>query len=121
MAAHRDQSGPARVRDPDRALEIPARKVFWEATPAAEVAAPVPPVQASSVLRRANAASIPPNTKRQHRLPNEKEQSVHRGICALWRSIDDVPVKILGIFEKESSVLRSLLDSVRRDHDYASH
>ena len=60
VVAHRDQWGPAQVRGADRAMEIPARKVFWEATPAAEVAAPVPPVQASSVLRRANAASILP-------------------------------------------------------------
>ena len=40
MVALRDQSGPARVRGRDRAMEIPARKVFWEATPVAEVAVP---------------------------------------------------------------------------------
>jgi hypothetical protein len=45
------------------ATAIPARKVFWEAAPAAEVAAQVPRDQASLVLRRANAALIPPYIK----------------------------------------------------------
>jgi hypothetical protein len=62
VVALRDQSGLARekVLGRDRAMAIPARKVFWEATPVAEAAAQVPPDQASSVLRRASAASIPP-------------------------------------------------------------
>ena len=47
-------------RDPDRAMAIPARKVFWEATPVVEAAAQVLPGRASSVLRRAYAALIPP-------------------------------------------------------------
>jgi hypothetical protein len=46
----------------DRAMAIPAQKVFWEATPVAEVAARVPRGQASSLLRRAYATSIPPYT-----------------------------------------------------------
>ena len=62
VAAIQDQLGLDREKERarDRETVTPARKVFWEATPAAEVAAQVPPDQASSVLRRANAASIPP-------------------------------------------------------------
>jgi hypothetical protein len=54
--------GREMARALDRVMAIPARKVSWEATPVAEVAAQVPPDQASSVLRRAyaNAASSPP-------------------------------------------------------------
>jgi hypothetical protein len=62
VAAIQDQLGLAREKErgPDRAMAIPARKVFLEATPVVEVAAQVLPDQASSVLRRAYAALIPP-------------------------------------------------------------
>jgi hypothetical protein len=62
VVATQDQSAlaPEKEGGPDRAMAIPARKVFWEATPVAEVAVQVLPDQASSVLRRAKAASIPP-------------------------------------------------------------
>ena len=47
---------PEREHESDRAMATPARKVFWVATPVAEVAAQVLLDQASSVLRRASAA-----------------------------------------------------------------
>src|SRR3984893_6990027 len=79
-------------------MAIPARKVFYEAVPVAEVAAQVLPDQASSVLLRTNAASIPPlNTKRQHGPACGTEQSAQRGTlrCTVqsWRDIlgDEIP------------------------------
>ena len=62
VAAIQDQLGLGREKERvrDRATATPARKVFSEAAPVAEVVAQVLPDQASSVLRRANAASIPP-------------------------------------------------------------
>jgi len=47
---------PEKERVPDRGMATLARKVFWGATPVAEVAAQVLLDQASSVLRRANGA-----------------------------------------------------------------
>jgi len=64
VVAIQDQLGLAREKErvPDRAMATPARKVFWEATPVAVVAAQVLPDQASSILRRAYAALIPPSS-----------------------------------------------------------
>ena len=68
------------MRGLGRATAILARKVFWEAVPVAEVAAPVLPDQASSVLLRADAASIPPlNTQRTAWLSLR-----HRTISTTW-------------------------------------
>jgi hypothetical protein len=63
-------------------MAIPARKVFWEAAPVVEVAAQVLRDRASSVLRRVNEAfnfllNLKP--EKQNRLPQDREQSVHRG------------------------------------------
>jgi hypothetical protein len=62
VAAIPDQLGLDREKEraQDQAMAILARKVFWEATPVAEVVEQVLPDQASLVLRRANGASIPP-------------------------------------------------------------
>jgi hypothetical protein len=59
-----DQLAPVREKEraPGPATAILVRKVFWEATPVAEVVEQVLPDQASLVLRRANGASIPPRT-----------------------------------------------------------
>jgi hypothetical protein len=59
-----DQLGLDREKErvQDRATAIPALKVFWEATPVAEVVEQVLPDQASLVLWRANGTSIPPRT-----------------------------------------------------------
>src|ERR1700730_4963438 len=63
-----------------------ARRGFWEAGPVAVVAAQAPRDQASSVLRRVNAAFyflLKLKHEKQSGLPHECEQSVHRGRWSL--------------------------------------
>jgi hypothetical protein len=90
-------------------MEIPARKVFWEATPVAEVAVPVPQGRASSVLRRADAALIPPEILKSSIAYGAKGNNQY--IAVHGRFIVERTIRILRSFlRKESSVLRSLLD-----------
>jgi hypothetical protein len=88
VAALPDPLALAREKEggPDRVMAIRAQKVFWEAVPVAEVAAPVLRDQASSVLRRENAAFLlllKFNREKQNRLTQDREQSVHRGRWSL--------------------------------------
>jgi hypothetical protein len=95
----------------DRAMAIPARKVFWEAVPVAEVAAQVLRDQASSVLRRVNAAFyflLKLKHEKQNGLPHDSEQSVHRG---RWSLCSARFGRGLRNFRKEMFGLRCSLDS----------
>src|ERR1700693_5953862 len=89
----------------DRAMAIPARKVFWEAVPVVEVAAQVLRGQASSVQRRVNAAFyflLRLKHEKQNRLPQDCEQSVHRGRRSLCSARTRYGFK--NFFKKEMSV-----------------
>ena len=107
VAAIQGQLGLAREKERalGRAMAIPARKVFLVATPVVEVAAQAPRGRASSVLRRAYAALIPPLTLKGS--ITYRAAADNRYIVVRLRLMSNVCSDLI---QMKPSVLRYLLD-----------